>query len=47
MAGSDTPTTREKISVVMALAWPAIVENSLQSLVGFIDTLFVSKLGLV
>ncbi|BCU80990.1 MATE family efflux transporter [Polycladomyces abyssicola] len=43
---SDTITIREKISTVMTLAWPAIVENTLQTLVGFVDTLFVSKLGL-
>jgi putative MATE family efflux protein len=38
---------RKKVSIVLSLAWPAIVENALQTLVGFVDTLFVSKLGLV
>ncbi|SFJ81227.1 MATE family efflux transporter [Thermoflavimicrobium dichotomicum] len=37
----------EKGRIVLTLAWPAIVENILQTLVGFVDTLFVSELGLV
>jgi putative MATE family efflux protein len=37
---------RLSLSIVMTLAWPAILENTLQTLVGFVDTLFVSKLGL-
>ncbi|WP_373231849.1 MATE family efflux transporter [Cohnella sp.] len=31
----------------LVLAWPAIVENFLQSMVGFVDSLFISKLGLI
>ncbi|MGC5326258.1 MATE family efflux transporter [Brevibacillus sp. SYSU BS000544] len=31
---------------ILALAIPAIAENFLQSMVGFVDTLFISKLGL-
>lgn len=31
---------------LLSLAVPAIIENALQSLVGFIDTLFIAKLGL-
>ncbi|MCY9661977.1 MATE family efflux transporter [Paenibacillus chondroitinus] len=31
---------------LLLLAWPAIVENFLQSMVGFVDSLFISKLGL-
>ena len=31
---------------LITLAIPAIIENSLQSLVGFVDTLFISKLGI-
>ncbi|MBL0385561.1 MATE family efflux transporter [Tumebacillus sp. ITR2] len=37
----------EKLRVILALAIPAIVENILQTVVGFVDTLFVSRLGLV
>ncbi|TCP62140.1 MATE family efflux transporter [Baia soyae] len=37
----------QKLCLVLSLAWPAIIENSLQTLVGFVDTLFVSKLGLI
>ncbi|PWK15049.1 MATE family efflux transporter [Tumebacillus permanentifrigoris] len=37
----------EKLRVILALAVPAIVENILQTVVGFVDTLFVSRLGLV
>jgi putative MATE family efflux protein len=39
-------TDREKIKVILALAVPAMIENLLQTIVGFVDTLFVSKLGL-
>lgn len=39
-------TTRQKIVVILTLAVPAIIENILQTVVGFVDTLFVSKLGL-
>lgn len=34
------------IVTLLLLAWPAIVENFLQSMVGFVDSLFISKLGL-
>lgn len=48
----DNPLSQDssicrKARLVFTLAWPAIVENALQTLVGFVDTLFVSKLGLV
>ncbi|WP_240689318.1 MATE family efflux transporter [Ammoniphilus sp. YIM 78166] len=36
----------KRISFIFSLALPAIVENILQFIVGFVDTLFVSKLGL-
>lgn len=39
-------TTKQKLKVILALAIPAMVENILQTIVGFVDTLFVSKLGL-
>jgi putative MATE family efflux protein len=53
MSLADTSLTvtdisnKQKAIVVLSLAWPAIVENVLQTLVGFVDTLFVSKLGLI
>lgn len=38
---------KQKIQVILALAIPAMIENLLQTVVGFVDTLFVAKLGLV
>lgn len=38
---------KQKIKVILALAVPAMIENLLQTVVGFVDTLFVSRLGLV
>lgn len=39
-------TTKQKISIILALAVPAMIENILQTVVGFVDILFVSQLGL-
>jgi putative MATE family efflux protein len=39
-------TTKQKIMVIIVLAVPAMIENILQTIVGFVDTLFVSRLGL-
>ncbi|WP_318508721.1 MATE family efflux transporter [Bacillus sp. T3] len=39
-------TTKQKLSIIFALAIPAMIENILQTIVGFVDTLFVAKLGL-
>jgi putative MATE family efflux protein len=39
-------TTKQKIAFIVALAVPAMIENILQTIVGFVDTLFVSRLGL-
>jgi putative MATE family efflux protein len=39
-------STKQKISIILALAIPAMVENTLQMVVGFVDTLFVARLGL-
>jgi putative MATE family efflux protein len=39
-------TTKQKLSIIIALAVPAMIENILQTIVGFVDTLFVAKLGL-
>ncbi|AHV97042.1 MATE family efflux transporter [Paenibacillus sabinae] len=35
-----------KIKVILALAIPSMIENFLQTIVGFVDTLFVSRIGL-
>lgn len=43
---SGETSNKEKIKVILALAVPAMIENMLQTIVGFVDTLFVSKLGL-
>ncbi|MGN7765093.1 MATE family efflux transporter [Paenibacillus sp. 22594] len=37
---------KQKIKIILALAVPAMIENFLQTVVGFVDTLFVSNLGL-
>lgn len=39
--------SKNKIRIILSLAVPAMVENILQTIVGFVDILFVSKLGLV
>ncbi|WP_045519399.1 MATE family efflux transporter [Neobacillus niacini] len=39
-------TTKQKIAAIISLAVPAMIENILQTIVGFVDTLFVSRLGL-
>jgi putative MATE family efflux protein len=44
---AEATTDRQKIRIILALAIPAVIENILQTIVGFIDTLFVAKLGLV
>ena len=44
---ADGETNRkQKIKIILALAIPAMIENLLQTIVGFVDTLFVAKLGL-
>lgn len=42
----EAKTTKQKIIIILALAVPAMIENILQTVVGFVDTLFVAKLGL-
>jgi putative MATE family efflux protein len=37
---------KRKSLIIIGLALPAMIENILQTVVGFVDTLFVSKLGL-
>lgn len=39
-------TTKQKLFIIIALAVPAMIENILQTIVGFVDTLFVASLGL-
>ncbi|GLI04396.1 hypothetical protein YDYSG_04260 [Paenibacillus tyrfis] len=39
-------SSSQKLKIILALAIPAIIENLLQTLVGFVDTLFVTKLGI-
>ena len=46
VALKDSKTTKQKIFIILSLAVPAMIENILQTVVGFVDTLFVSKLGL-
>ncbi|MEH7380368.1 MATE family efflux transporter [Bacillus sp. JJ1533] len=43
---NEKKNTKQKILVILALAVPAMIENILQTVVGFVDTLFVAKLGL-
>ncbi|MGG3452223.1 MATE family efflux transporter [Domibacillus aminovorans] len=43
----ENRTTKEKVFAILLLAIPAMIENILQTVVGFVDTLFVAKLGLV
>jgi putative MATE family efflux protein len=37
---------KQKVKIILALAVPAMIENFLQTIVGFVDTLFVAKIGL-
>lgn len=36
-----------KLKIILALALPAVIENFFQTILGFVDTYFVSKIGLV
>lgn len=40
------PTKKKKLAAILAMGIPAMFENILQTLVGFVDTLFVSKVSL-
>lgn len=46
LAQGETTDT-QKLKIIAALAVPAMIEHMLQIAVGFVDTLFVAKLGLV
>lgn len=37
---------RGKIKIILVLAMPAVIENFFQTILGFVDTYFVSKIGL-
>ena len=43
----ENRTSKEKVIAILTLAIPAMIENILQTVVGFVDTLFVAKLGLI
>ena len=43
---NESKNLKQKIWIVLALAIPAMIENILQTIVGFVDTLFVAKIGL-
>lgn len=38
--------TKEKMKIIFVLALPAVIENFFQTMLGFADTFFVSKIGL-
>ncbi|WP_170006009.1 MATE family efflux transporter [Bacillus fonticola] len=38
---------RDKVKIALVLALPAVAENFFQTILGFVDTYFVSKIGLV
>ncbi|WP_088051906.1 MATE family efflux transporter [Virgibacillus dakarensis] len=40
-------TDGKKMKIILLLAFPAVIENLFQTILGFVDTYFVSKLGLV
>lgn len=39
-------TNKEKYKIIFLLAMPAVIENFFQTILGFVDTYFVSKIGL-
>lgn len=43
---SEPKSNSEKIKIILLLAVPAMVEYFLQTVVGFIDTLFIARIGL-
>jgi putative MATE family efflux protein len=40
-------SNRQILKTIFLLAMPAVIENFFQTILGFVDTLFVSKLGLI
>ncbi|NDI35519.1 MATE family efflux transporter [Chengkuizengella sediminis] len=43
----SSQTNKQVIKFILVLALPAVIENFFQTILGFIDTLFVSQLGLI
>ncbi|KMK76323.1 MATE family efflux transporter [Alkalihalobacillus pseudalcaliphilus] len=39
-------SVKDKLKIIILLAIPAVIENFFQTLLGFVDTLFVAKIGL-
>jgi len=42
----NSRSTKDKIKIILVLAIPAVIENLFQTILGFVDTYFVSKIGL-
>lgn len=42
----ENQTKKQKLSTILVLAIPAMIENILHTVVGFVDTLFVAQIGL-
>ncbi|WP_153464245.1 MATE family efflux transporter [Halobacillus sp. SY10] len=42
----EAATNKEKIKIILVLALPAVIENFFQTILGFVDTYFVSQIGL-
>lgn len=42
----NSKSTKDKIKIILVLALPAVIENLFQTILGFVDTYFVSKIGL-
>ncbi|MBN8203927.1 MATE family efflux transporter, partial [Bacillus sp. NTK034] len=40
-------SNKDRLKIITTLAIPAVIENFFQTILGFVDTYFVSKLGLV
>lgn len=44
---SEGEAWKHKTKIILALALPAIIENFFQTIIGFVDILFISRIGLV
>lgn len=44
---SNKSSRKQQYKIILTLAIPAIIENFFQTIIGFVDTLFISKIGLV
>ncbi len=42
----NSENTKDKIKIILVLAMPAVIENFFQTILVFVDTYFVSKIGL-